>query len=209
LRRVEVGLWATGAVLLIAAVGVRADAGLYQWRAGRQLEQVIATPPAAPELVRTAIAEGTPLAKLSIPRLGLEAIVAEGVAETVLSRAVGHLPSSARPGESGNMALAAHRDTFFRPLEGIRVGDVVRVETPSGVDLYRVEWLSVVEPNDVTVLAATGHGALTLVTCYPFRYVGPAPERFVVRARRVGDPPIASPRPAEARQLEPRRGAES
>ncbi|GMU65569.1 MAG: hypothetical protein AMXMBFR36_18430 [Acidobacteriota bacterium] len=207
MRRVEIGLWATGAVLLTAAVGVRADAGLYQWRAGRQLEQVIATPvPGA--IARPALAEGTPLAKLRIPRLGLEAVVAEGVEESVLSRAVGHLPSSARPGEIGNIALAAHRDTFFRPLEGIRVGDLVRLEAPSGTDEYRVEWFSVVAPHDVAVLAATDHPALTLVTCYPFRYIGPAPERFVVRARRVGgDPSIAPPRPVEARQLAPRRGA--
>lgn len=206
MRRVEIGLWATGAVLLTAAVGVRADAGLYQWRAGRQLEQVIATPvPGA--IARPALAEGTPLAKLRIPRLGLEAVVAEGVEESVLSRAVGHLPSSARPGETGNIALAAHRDTFFRPLERIRVGDLVRLEAPAGTDEYRVEWFSVVAPNDVAVLAATDHPALTLVTCYPFRYVGPAPERFVVRARRVGESEIAAARPVEARQREPRRGA--
>jgi sortase A len=204
LRRVEIGLWATGAVLLTAAVGVRADAGLYQWRAGRQLEQVIAAPPAAPDVVRAAIAAGTPLARLRIPRLGLEAVVAEGVEESVLSRAVGHLPASARPGETGNMALAAHRDTFFRPLEEIRVGDVVRIETPSGTDLYEVEWLSVVAPSDVSVLAATDHPALTLVTCYPFRYVGAAPERFVVRARQVGASSIARAGSAEARQFEPR-----
>ncbi len=177
------------AVLLTAAVGVRADAGLYQWRAGRQLEQVIATPvPGA--IARPALAEGTPLAKLRIPRLGLEAVVAEGVEESVLSRAVGHLPSSVRPGEIGNIALAAHRDTFFRPLERIRVGDLVRLEAPSGTDEYRVEWFSVVAPNDVAVLAATDHPALTLVTCYPFEAREPGgPLRYVVTAVKSAETP--------------------
>lgn len=209
LRRVEIGLWATGALLVTAAVGVRADAGLYQWRAGRQLEQVIANPAPVPSgaVARPALAEGTPLARLRIPRLGLETVVAEGVEETVLSRAVGHLPSSARPGESGNIALAGHRDTFFRPLEQIRIGDLVRLDGPSGSIEYRVEWTSVVAPNEVEVLSDTGYPALTLVTCYPFRYVGPAPERFVVRARAIGAPALAATGAAEGRQPGPRRGA--
>jgi sortase A len=209
LRRVEIGLWATGAVLVTAAVGVRADAGLYQWRAGRQLEQVIASPAPAPNraVVRPAIAEGTPIARLRIPRLGLETIVAEGVGETVLSRAVGHLPSSARPGEAGNVALAGHRDTFFRPLEGIRSGDLIRLEQPSGAHEYRVEWTSVVAPDEVEVLADTGYPSLTLVTCYPFRYVGPAPDRFIVRARAVGAPESDADAPAEDRQFGPMGGA--
>lgn len=209
LRRVEIGLWATGAVLVTAAVGVRADAGLYQWRAGRQLEQVIASPAPAPisAAARPALAEGTPIARLRIPRLGLETIVAEGIGETVLSRAVGHLPSSARPGEAGNVALAGHRDTFLRPLEGIRIGDVIRLEQPSGEHEYRVEWTSVVAPDEVDVLADTGYPSLTLVTCYPFRYVGPAPERFIVRARAVDAPESIAAGPAEARQSGPRRGA--
>jgi len=208
LRRVEIGLWATGAVLVTAAVGVRADAGLYQWRAGRQLEQVIAEPAPAPSraVARAALAEGAPLARLRIPRLGLEAIVAEGVGETVLSRAVGHLPSSARPGEAGNVALAGHRDTFFRPLEGIRSGDLIRLEQPSGAHEYRVEWTSVVAPDEVDVLADAGYPSLTLVTCYPFRYVGPAPERFIVRARAVGAPVLAATGAAAGRQPGPRRG---
>jgi sortase A len=209
LRRVEIGLWATGALLVTAAVGVRADAGLYQWRAGRQLEQVIASPAPAPSraAARPALAEGTPLARLRIPRLGLETIVAEGIGETVLSRAVGHLPSSARPGEAGNVALAGHRDTFFRPLEGIRVGDVIRLEQPSGAHEYRVEWTSVVAPDAVEVLSDAGYPALTLVTCYPFRYVGPAPDRFVVRARALDAQGIVAAGTAEGRQYEPRRVA--
>lgn len=208
LRRVEIGLWATGALLVTAAVGVRADAGLYQWRAGRQLEQVIANAAPAPRraVERPALAEGTPLARLRIPRLGLETIVAEGVGETVLSRAVGHLPSSARPGEAGNVALAGHRDTFFRPLEDIRIGDVIRLDQPSGVHEYRVEWTSVVAPDEVDVLSDAGYPSLTLVTCYPFRYVGPAPERFIVRARAVDAPESVAADTAAGRQSGPRRG---
>jgi LPXTG-site transpeptidase (sortase) family protein len=210
LRRVEIGLWATGALLLTAAVGVRADAGLYQWRAERELGELARTAPAiaapAPERQgppRPALAEGTPLARLVVPRLDLEAVVAEGIGRAVLSRAVGRVPASARPGEHGNLALAAHRDTFFRPLERIRVGDRVRVERPDGVDEYQVEWTAVVEPSDVSVLADTPEATLTLVTCYPFDYVGPAPDRFVVRARRLDGGSVV----ADARRDVPRTAA--
>jgi sortase A len=206
LRRFEIGLWATGALLVTAAVGVRADAGLYQWRAGRQLEQESAAPANASgrAVERPVLAAGTPLARLRIPRLGLEAIVAEGVGEAVLSRAVGHVPASARPGEAGNVALAGHRDTYFRPLERIRAGDLVLLEGPSGAREYRVEWTEVVSPDQIEVLAETSYPALTLVTCHPFRYVGSAPERFVVRARGVDEAVAAAAGP---RRGGPRRGA--
>ena len=123
--------------------------------------------------------------RLEIPRLGVAAIVREGDDEETLDRAVGFIPGTARPGEGGNTALAGHRDTFFRPLRRIRAGDVIRLEAPPHTYRYRVEETRVVRPDEVSVLASRGSEELTLITCYPFRWVGPAPERFVVKATRV------------------------
>lgn len=130
--------------------------------------------------------EGEPLARILVPRFDLSAVVAEGTGSRVLQRAVGHLATSAPPGGDGNVVLAAHRDTFFRPLEHILPGDEVVLESPAGRHLYRVEWTRVVEPTATHVAEDAGYPALTLVTCYPFRWVGTAPLRFIVRARRQG-----------------------
>ncbi len=125
---------------------------------------------------------GDVVGKLEIPRLRLSTVVFEGADNSVLARGAGHLPGSALPGDRGNTVFAAHRDTFFAPLRRIRMGDVVRVETPGKTSDYVVESARVVEPDEVDVLRPTSEAALTLITCYPFRYIGPAPERFVVRA---------------------------
>lgn len=125
------------------------------------------------------------LGRLVIPRLNFSAFVLEGEDESTLERAVGFLPGTARPGEGGNTGLAAHRDTFFRPLEGVQVDDRIRLEIPPHTYEYRVDSLRVVEPSEVSVLDFTGTEELTLVTCYPFRYIGPAPNRFIVKATRV------------------------
>jgi sortase A len=125
-------------------------------------------------------------------------VVAEGTGEEVLRRAAGRLVGGALPGEDGNLVLAGHRDTFFRPLREIEIGDPVVVERASGVDVYTVEWTRVVGPRQVEVTRDAGYPALTLITCYPFRYIGEAPERFVVRARRTEriaqEPPAGPPR---------------
>jgi sortase A len=125
---------------------------------------------------------GDVVGRLEIPRLSLSTIVFEGADQDVLERGAGHLPGSALPGDRGNTVLAAHRDTFFRPLRGIRVGDVVKIHTEPKDSVYVVEYARIVEPDEVDVLKPTPEPALTLITCYPFRYIGPAPERFVVRA---------------------------
>jgi sortase A len=129
--------------------------------------------------------EGAVLGRIEIPRLGIAAIVAEGVDSRTLGRAVGHVPFSAQPGKQGNCALAGHRDTFMRGLGGVRVNDVILIVTLGGTHTYRVEWSEVVEPERVDVLDATAASSLTLVTCYPFAFVGRAPQRFVVRAQMV------------------------
>lgn len=180
---VEAALWLVATVAGGSFAWWVADSALYQERAAATLER------AGTELVNAAeeapLATGSPLGRISIPRLGLTAVVAEGVDDETLRRAVGHLPRSARPGKSGNVVLAGHRDTFFRSLEEIRAGDVVQLDSGAGWTDYRVEWARVVEPRSLEVIDETGYPALTLVTCYPFRWVGPAPRRLVVRAREI------------------------
>jgi len=126
------------------------------------------------------------IGRVEIPRLKLNVMIREGVDAGTLRAAVGHIPSTSLPGDPGNVALAAHRDTYFLPLEHIANGDLIEVETRVGIYQYVVESMQVVKPRDVWVLNASNHPTLTLVTCFPFRYVGAAPQRFVVRAAQVG-----------------------
>ena len=126
-----------------------------------------------------------PLAVLRIPRLRLEVAVLEGTGEFVLNRAVGHIPGTALPGADGNSGIAGHRDGFFRGLKDIAIGDVVEIETLNGKGEYRIERTWIVSPEDVSVLEPTPTRSLTLVTCYPFYFIGSAPQRFIVRAVRA------------------------
>ena len=123
--------------------------------------------------------------RIEIPRLGISALIAEGTQPAQLDRAVGHVLTTAFPGQSGNCALAGHRDSFLHGLGDVREEDVIRIDTLQGAYTYVVEWGAVVGPNRVDVLDETAAPSLTLVTCYPFLAVGPAPERFVVRARLI------------------------
>ena len=123
--------------------------------------------------------------RIEIPRIGVRAIIRKGADEETLARAVGLVPGGARPGEAGNVILAGHRDTFFRPLRKIRVEDRIRVFVPPDEYIYQVESMRVVSPEETDVLQSKGADELTLVTCYPFRYIGPAPDRFIVSAKRV------------------------
>jgi sortase A len=138
-----------------------------------------------------AIAETVPkpgavLGELQIPRVGIDTIVLEGDDDTTLRRGAGHIPETDMPGEpGGNVGIAAHRDTYFRPLRLIRARDLIVIRTPAGDYRYRVQSTRVVEPDDIAVLDNTGQRVLTLVTCYPFYYVGAAPHRFIVRAAAV------------------------
>lgn len=133
----------------------------------------------------SAAAEGL-IGRLEIPGAEIDTIVAEGVDQLTLRRAVGHLPETAFPGEAGNVALAGHRDTIFRGLKRLKLDDRIFLATPDGDFEYAVESLSIVGPQETKVLQPGSHRSLTLITCYPFNYVGPAPLRFVVRAREVG-----------------------
>jgi len=133
--------------------------------------------------------EGALVGRLEIPRLGLSTIVLEGVEDRTLRRGAGHIPGTDLPSAQalGNIGIAGHRDSFFRPLKDIGKNDIVTLATPEGTSRYRVEWTRIVPPEDTSVLAPTGTSALTLVTCYPFYYVGSAPDRFIVRAQRISD----------------------
>jgi sortase A len=123
------------------------------------------------------------IGKIEIPRIGLTAMIAEGTEWATLRRAIGHIPGTAFPGETGNAGIAAHRDTFFRGLRNISRGDTIDVTTDRGVFRYVVESTEIVKPNDVSVLKPGKSQELTLVTCYPFFWIGPAPKRFIVHAK--------------------------
>jgi sortase A len=182
-----------GFVLLSYYGYVSAETYLYQAYENRELDRILASaPPAAVTAPgtparRVAPANGEPLGRIEIPRLEVAAIVRAGSDARTLQLAVGHIPGTALPGERGNMGLAGHRDTFFRRLEHIKPDDAIRVVTPDGHFTYRVERTVVVEPEDVWVLAPTDEDTLTLVTCYPFTFVGSAPQRFIVRATLLAD----------------------
>jgi sortase A len=126
-----------------------------------------------------------PLGRIEIGTIGLSAMILEGIDERTLRRAVGHIPGTAVPGQPGNVALAGHRDTFFRALQNIREDDEITLETLSGLYRYRVDSIRVVDPGETRVLDHSDDSILTLVTCYPFSFVGPAPKRFVVRAHKL------------------------
>jgi len=127
-----------------------------------------------------------PMAVLRIPKIQLEVAVLPGTDDRTLDRAVGHIEDTAQPGANGNTGIAGHRDGFFRGLKDIAPGDVIEVDTLQGTDRYLVERTWVVDPEDVSVLDPTPSRTLTLVTCFPFYHVGPAPQRFIVRARLAG-----------------------
>src|SRR5262247_2612535 len=171
---------------------VLGESALYQAYETRELDEIlssggssyteerVAPPREAPRPRPTA---GSALGRLEIPRLDVSAIVRAGSDARTLRLAIGHIGGTALPGERGNIGLAAHRDTFFRRLGEIRVNDEVRLVTPEGIFTYRVDTTRIVDPNDTWVLNPTQEPVLTLVTCYPFRYIGSAPQRFIVHAQ--------------------------
>jgi sortase A len=197
--------WAFDQTLRGLAPGVGGfvnDEARWLWSGGSQGTQQAEAPPAPgpgsnPESNATpneaAPAIRSVIGRLEIPRLHLSVMVREGADERTLSRAVGHIPGTALPGKLGNVGLAGHRDTFFRALRNIREDDAIDFETTQGKYRYIVKSTSIVTPRDVSVLAASGGENLTLVTCYPFYYVGSAPKRFIVHAAQV----VASPRPQQ------------
>ena len=133
----------------------------------------------------TWLAIGVPIGTLEIPRVGLAGVVIEGDDNDVLANAIGHLSDTPLPWNDGNSALAAHRDDQFKPLQDVRAGDLIRLRTPHGTLDYRVRDTLIVGPEDLWVLDQTANPMLTLISCYPFTYIGPAPQRFIVRGDRI------------------------
>lgn len=189
-RWIERGLVAVGASCLLWVGATSLSAIVYQVEQSASLErlgQVLHRPEAdlVANVVKTTLEAGAPIGRLEIPRIGLTAVVAEGDDEKTLTLAVGHLPDTPLPWQEGNSALAGHRDSFFRPLRHIQVGDNIHLTTSRGTLRYRVTRHTVVDPAELWVLNASPTAALTLITCYPFDYVGPAPRRFIVHAERM------------------------
>jgi sortase A len=184
--------WLERFLFLIAAgclgyyLYVYAEARLYQSFEDNEIDTILASGASSTTADRIAPrpepAKGSTIGRIEIPRLGVSAVIRAGSDARTLRLAVGYIPGTALPGEKGNVGLAGHRDTFFRKLRDINPDDEIRVTTRDGVFRYFVERTNIVEPRDVWVLDATGYPALTLVTCYPFTYIGSAPQRFVVRA---------------------------
>ncbi len=133
-----------------------------------------------------------PLAVLRIGKVHLEVPVLEGTDDLVLNRGVGHIAGTVRPGENGNIGIAGHRDGFFRVLKDIGPGDVIELVTPRHTDTYVVDQILLVNPQDVSVLQPRSVSTITLVTCFPFYYVGSAPERYIVQASAANLPDLAS-----------------
>jgi sortase A len=154
-----------------------------------------------PQGQRPILGNRTLVGRLTIPRLHLSAIVREGVGQDTLGLAVGHIPETALPGEDGNVGVAGHRDTLFMGLKGIEPNDLVHFETLDGSYVYQVKSTEIVSPRDVGVLKAGQYPELTLVTCYPFNYIGPAPDRLIIKAREVSRTPRED-KPAEGGQAD-------
>ena len=193
LHRLEYALWIAGALATGFCAGVFLEARFYQTLENRRLEEALRSPrPQEPPALRPQPRPlGSLVGRLEIPRLRFAAIVFEGSDTGTLRIGVGRLPETADPGQNGNVVLSGHRDTFFRPLRGIRDGDGIVLITPNGRYRYVVDWTKVVDPTDTGSLKPTSAPSLTLVTCYPFYYVGPAPQRFIVRARQVEAGPVS------------------
>jgi sortase A len=176
-------LLTAGAGMLGYCAFVMADTWMYQRQASELFDQAHSQAVAIPSPGKDS--PSGLLGRMDIPRLGVSVIVAEGTDERTLRRAGGHIAGTSFPGQRGNIGIAGHRDTLFRPLRNIRQNDVITLTTLAGEYRYRVTSTEIVNPTDVTVLQSDGHEVLTLVTCYPFYFVGPAPDRFIVRAARV------------------------
>jgi sortase A len=186
-----------GTILLVGGIGtvawclsVLASADLYHWYQNWRLDRALEHPASAPPLPFAPPKMHALIGRLEIPRLHISTIVLEGDDAHVLRYGAGHVPGTSLPdrlndAQPGNIGIAGHRDTFFRPLRHIKPHDRIALITPAGERDYTVESTEIVSPNDVGVLSPSHSSELTLITCYPFYYVGPAPRRFIVHARQA------------------------
>jgi sortase A len=178
-------LLVAGAIALGWCAWVWHEASVAQSQAKRRLERKSSAHAPAPPAAIPNLHRGDVIAELVIPRLRLSVMVLEGDDTGILRIAAGHIPGTALPQQSGNIGIAAHRDTFFRPLRMIRPNDVIDLRTPAGLSRFAVHDVEIVPPADTEVLSPAPGRDLTLVTCYPFFYIGSAPQRFIVHAQRI------------------------
>jgi len=176
----------TGFLALSYVAFTLLDARLYQVSAKRSLERQVQADNGHNAIrLQPVVKKGDVLGRMDIPRLGMSIAILQGTSSRTLRLGAGHIEGTSFPGEAGNSGIAGHRDTFFRGLKDIRSNDEVQLQTATGLFRYEVDWAKVVEPSDTTVLEPSTVGStLTLVTCYPFYFLGPAPMRFVVRAHK-------------------------
>jgi sortase A len=175
-------LFASGILMLGYCGFVLVDRWVFQKQETAALERFV------PQELITSPTVAAPdglIGRIQLERLGISVILLEGTSSKTLRRAVGHIAGTALPGQSGNVGIAGHRDTFFRPLRNVQADDIITLSTLRGEYRYRVVSIKIVSPNNVAVLDSDGSQILTLVTCYPFYYLGSAPDRFIIRAIRV------------------------
>ncbi len=185
LRNFSTVLLLAGTLLLGGYAFVIVQTHAFQSRETRRLASLLGGAGSAAQTSRMKphLKPGALFGELEIPRIGIDTIVLQGDDGTTLRLAAGHIPYTAMPGDpGGNVAIVAHRDTYFRPLRFIQPNDLIVIKTPAGIHQYRVQFTRVVRPTDIALLDRTGERTLTLVTCYPFYFIGPAPDRFIVRA---------------------------
>ena len=199
-RRSNVLRWFANILLIAGLMAVAVSVASFittaawqQWqnRAFDRVRAVAGKQAQSPKQIGTHVENGAILGRLVIPRLHVQSIIREGSDTRVLSVALGHIPGTAFPGQQGNIGVAGHRDTLFRSLRHVRDNDEITFETPGATYVYRVKSTEIVKPTDVAVLNPGPTRELTLVTCYPFDYIGSAPDRFIVKADLVsgGDSP--------------------
>jgi sortase A len=186
LRRLSYLMFITGIVALAYVGFALLEARSYQVSAKHALDnQVLTAANTKIPQTKAVIHGGDVLGRLDIPRLGMSVAVLQGTASRVLRLGAGHIEATALPGEPGNSGIAGHRDTFFRGLRNIRNNDDIQLQTATVHLHYQVDWIRIVSPNDTAVLdSSSPDSTITLVTCYPFYFVGPAPKRFVVHAHK-------------------------
>ena len=191
----EGALWTAGCCALGYYVFTSIDASLTQRQLAQSFEESrthVGVPAQATLNNSTADLQKAPaqsgsrlVGRLEIPKLDLSSVILEGVGSQTLRVGLGHVPGTSMPGQSGNVAIAGHRDAFFRPLQKIKTGDEVIVETTAHTYCYQVRSFEIVDPRNVNALRFHNKNELTLITCYPFSFIGPAPKRFVVHAEPV------------------------
>jgi sortase A len=177
----------TGGIVALGYCGfVLTDTLIFQRRESAALARFVPEAPAASGVKSPeAVGPDGLIGRVEVARLDISVVVFEGTSNKTLRRAVGHIAGTALPGQPGNVGIAGHRDTFFRPLRNIQRDDIITLTTSRREYSYHVVSTRIVDPDNVGVLDSDGAEALTLVTCYPFYFVGPAPERFIVRAERI------------------------